>query len=166
MFILTITIQIHSHLACIPCTVSSAQCSLKYARAHNRRPQHTMSPKFNDIYVHSTHTQTTLYNVMFIHIVSNIYLSLTCVQHALSLLHLHASFNVVSFWSRKLDIQDHNDTILKDACKWHARFHLPNCIHEVDLFLYNELNTFTTNRIHLHVSIVILSVVVASSLCM
>ena len=164
MFILTIIIQIHSHLACIPCTVSSAQCSLKYARAHNRRPHHTMSPKFNGIYVHSTHTKTSLY--MFIHIVSNIYPSLTCVQHALSLLHLHASFNVVSFWSRKLDIQDHNDTILKDACKWHARFHLPNCIHEVDLFLYNELNTFTTNRIHLHVSIVILSVVVVSSLCM
>ena len=91
MFILTIIIQIHSHLACIPCTVSSAQCSLKYARAHNRRPQHTMSPKFNDIYVHSTHTKTSLY--MFIHIVSNIYPSLTCVQHALSLLHLHASFN-------------------------------------------------------------------------
>ena len=55
------------------------------------------------------------------------------------------SFNIVSLWSRKTGFLDHNDTTLKDACKWHARFHLPNCIHEVDLFLYNELNTFTTN---------------------
>jgi len=66
-------------------------------------------------YVHSTHTQTTLY--MFIHIVSNIYPRLTCIHHALSLLHLHASFNIVSLSSRKLDIQDENDTTLKDACK-------------------------------------------------
>ena len=91
---------IHNHSNTLtPCMHSMH--SLCYARTHNHITQHTMSPRSNDILrALDTHTQTTLY--MFIHIVSNIHPSLTCVHHALSLLHLHASFNGVSLSSRNL----------------------------------------------------------------